>query len=530
MKRFSRILLVLGLLAGGGYLAYSQLAPIVQTARQAEPTPTAPAPLLEGGTVVAEAVVVPVRSASLRFETSGTIAEILVREGDDVRKGQPLAVLDTRDLELHVADARTDVQSAQASYNKLAADATPEEIAAAEASVALAQGRLTETVGQVTEADIVSAQATLSSAQAALDELLAGPKQTEVTQAQGTVDAAQATYQQRQVELQQVRDAASKAKTDAERALQQTTIDLATAQGNYSEAYWRFQNVQNEGRAPQTTENEADPELTDYGNLAEYEAFKQAELALDAAQLAVEQAQKDVEQTQQNEITDIAQAEQQVANAQAQLSEQQAALEDVLDGEDADAVARARAEVAAAQAQLNALTGVQRAGSVAAAEADVSNAQAQLAELLAPQRPVDLGEASAQIERAKVALEQSELALAKATLRAPIDGTVAALNLEIGELANTTDTVLTLGDLSQLEIETDDLTELQVVDIAVGDPVEITFDALTGIVLPGSVVRIKALGEDKRGDITYTVTVVADEQDPRLRWNMTATVAIRTTE
>jgi hypothetical protein len=34
------------------------------------------------------------------------------------------------------------------------------------------------------------------------------------------------------------------------------------------------------------------------------------------------------------------------------------------------------------------------------------------------------------------------------------------------------------------------------------------------------------LGENKQGDITYVVTITLDQQDPQLRWNMTAAVAI----
>jgi len=38
--------------------------------------------------------------------------------------------------------------------------------------------------------------------------------------------------------------------------------------------------------------------------------------------------------------------------------------------------------------------------------------------------------------------------------------------------------------------------------------------------------RIKPLGENKQGDMTYVVIVAPDQIDPRLRWNMTASVAI----
>jgi HlyD family secretion protein len=40
------------------------------------------------------------------------------------------------------------------------------------------------------------------------------------------------------------------------------------------------------------------------------------------------------------------------------------------------------------------------------------------------------------------------------------------------------------------------------------------------------VVRVKPIGEEKRGDVAYTVIVQPDERDSRLRWKMTAVVTI----
>jgi hypothetical protein len=41
---------------------------------------------------------------------------------------------------------------------------------------------------------------------------------------------------------------------------------------------------------------------------------------------------------------------------------------------------------------------------------------------------------------------------------------------------------------------------------------------------------VEGLGITRQGDITYKVIVVLDRQDPRLRWNMTAAVAIESQE
>ena len=51
-----------------------------------------------------------------------------------------------------------------------------------------------------------------------------------------------------------------------------------------------------------------------------------------------------------------------------------------------------------------------------------------------------------------------------------------------------------------------------------------TLDALPDVTLKGEVTNINARFEEKRGDITYTVTVLLTETDPLMRWGMTAAV------
>ena len=116
--------------------------------------------------------------------------------------------------------------------------------------------------------------------------------------------------------------------------------------------------------------------------------------------------------------------------------------------------------------------------------------------------------------------------LLAARLVAPFAGTVARLAARVGEQVSPGVAVVELADLSSWELETEDMTELGVVTLRVGDPATIRFDALPELELGGTVARIEALGENRQGDITYTVTVVPERQDERLRWNMTATVAI----
>jgi HlyD family secretion protein len=182
--------------------------------------------------------------------------------------------------------------------------------------------------------------------------------------------------------------------------------------------------------------------------------------------------------------------------------------------------------VAQAQASLNKLLGEQRAGSVDAAAANVASAEANLAQLKADPRASDLAVAKTQVQAAEVSLKEARLALDQATLKAPLAGTVAELNLKVGELPNASSAAVVLADLATWQIETSNLTELSVVRLNEGDQVKVSFDALPGVELPGTVSRIKPIGKNSQGDIVYTVVVKPAQYDARLRWNMTASVSI----
>ncbi len=81
-----------------------------------------------------------------------------------------------------------------------------------------------------------------------------------------------------------------------------------------------------------------------------------------------------------------------------------------------------------------------------------------------------------------------------------------------------------VADLSQWMVETDNLTELDVVSIAAGQGATITPDALPEVDLQGSVELISDVYEDKRGDVTYTARLALETSDPRLRWGMTVAI------
>jgi len=69
-----------------------------------------------------------IRHVELAFNASGRIAELLVREGDRVAKGQVLSRIDTMRLQLQLAQAEAAAQAQRAQVARLKAGSRPEEI------------------------------------------------------------------------------------------------------------------------------------------------------------------------------------------------------------------------------------------------------------------------------------------------------------------------------------------------------------------------------------------------------------------
>jgi HlyD family secretion protein len=233
----------------------------------------------------------------------------------------------------------------------------------------------------------------------------------------------------------------------------------------------------------------------------------------------VQQAQVAYDTARQTEVSGIQLAEQQVMGSQASLDK-------LRTGADANELAAARAHIASSQAALDKLGGEQRSGGLDAAQAMVDQSQASLDKLRAGASKNDLAVAAAEVQRAQAALQLAQAALDEMELRAPFNGVVAALDMKIGEYVAPGAPTIHLADLSTWQIETTDLTELDVIRVRVGSPVTMTFDAIAGLELTGRVSRIRPIGENKQGDITYVVSITPDRQDARLRWNMTAAVSI----
>jgi HlyD family secretion protein len=161
---------------------------------------------------------------------------------------------------------------------------------------------------------------------------------------------------------------------------------------------------------------------------------------------------------------------------------------------------------------------------VALAEAQVADAERQ-AEAWAngPDRE-ERAVAEARLANAQAQLEAAEAALSNLEIVTPISGTVTSLSVKEGELAVAGQMAAEVADLSGWKVVTENLTEIDLPQIGLNQPVQLTFDALPDVTLPGTVSTISPGFEMKSGDVVYAVEIDLLDVDPALQWGMTTVV------
>lgn len=192
---------------------YLVLAVLILSACSAQPTetptpvgPTPLPPVKSTGLTSTEGQIEPRQSINLSFAAGGEVAEVLVKEGAQVRAGEAIARLKADALEVAVARAEAGVAAARANEARYL-EGLPQQIAAAQAEVQAAQAQLAaasarrNNAAEVATAESALAQARLNLKAAEdaykdiLDKKQLGPTEEaarlNVENAQRAVDAAQ---------------------------------------------------------------------------------------------------------------------------------------------------------------------------------------------------------------------------------------------------------------------------------------------------------------------------------------------------
>jgi multidrug resistance efflux pump len=240
---------------------------------------------------------------------------------------------------------------------------------------------------------------------------------------------------------------------------------------------------------------------------------------IDQAQLAVQQAYNDMVQARtKRDLLDN------------DREHGKATRKQVDDANDLYVIANRNYEAAQAQlaklqvgADANELRAAQ--AGVSAASADAAAQQAQVDRLLAGASPEDIAVAEASVAQAQAGFDQAKATREQAVIVAPFDGTMGDVLIREGQYVSAGQPIVLMGDLAGLQVETTDLNEKDIAGVAVGDKVTVTFDALPGAQVEGTVSKI-APKSTKTTGVNYAVMVELAQIPEGLRWGMTALVDV----
>ena len=119
------------------------------------------------------------------------------------------------------------------------------------------------------------------------------------------------------------------------------------------------------------------------------------------------------------------------------------------------------------------------------------------------------------LREAEISLENQSDNLEDYTITSPIDGTIVEKNYKAGDTLESGKTLCTIYDLSYLTV-TLTIDELDISQLAVGQEVTITAEAVEGQTFQGIITNVSVKGTTSNGATTYPVTVRVD--DPGDLW------------
>jgi HlyD family secretion protein len=137
----------------------------------------------------------------------------------------------------------------------------------------------------------------------------------------------------------------------------------------------------------------------------------------------------------------------------------------------------------------------------------------------------------AQVRQAQAALAQADLDLQHTQIRAPVEGTVIARHMDVGQTVAASFQAPTIfeiaQDLTQMQVDTN-VDESDVSQVQLGQQATFTVDAYPGVAFPATVKQIRQAAINVQNVITYDVVLSVDNSQLRLLPGMTANVRILT--
>ncbi|MCC6616093.1 MAG: efflux RND transporter periplasmic adaptor subunit [Anaerolineae bacterium] len=281
-------------------------------------------------------------------------------------------------------------------------------------------------------------------------------------------------------------------------------LDSENAQLAYDQAVYNLELAQLDLEELQAPPDETDLENARLNIVSAQSAYTDAansvsDSDLASAQMRYEQAQASYDLAVQ-------------VRANMNASDEQTALQDA-------AVGAASFNLEIARLQLEEMQ-TPNSASLWSAGARIQIAQLEYDQLLAGPTDAELTNAQLAVSSAQARVEEAQTTLQRLELVAPFSGVITSLPVDLNANVTTQTEIAQLTDISQLLL-TAPLHELDLDEVSIGDPATIVLDALPDETFNATVQRIAWIGEESDGIVQYTMWLLLDTADSRIRLGMT---------
>jgi HlyD family secretion protein len=178
----------------------------------------------------------------------------------------------------------------------------------------------------------------------------------------------------------------------------------------------------------------------------------------------------------------------------------------------------AQAQVVQAQRDYDRIKNGASPAEIALAEAKLGDAQRTWERVKGGPNPDDIAAAQARVDAAQAALEQSHVI-------APFEGVITQVYNKTGDQVSVGMVAFRLDNLTHWLVDLQ-VSEMDINQVVVGQPVTLTFDSVPGKEYHGRVIAVAGVGESLQGVVRFTVTVEITDADAQVKLGMSATAEI----
>ena len=431
----------------------------------------------------------PAEDIDLSFDRGGKISKVNVKVGDKVGQDQVLITLDNAELNAQLAQARAAFESQKAKLDEMTKGTRPEEIQIAQITVDNAQKSLTD------------AQANLENVKSKADADLKSTYDSALTSAAKSITVALNSLF---------------ILTDIQGAhflsYDQDSIRLADAKAG---AVFLLLGGIDSGRTSKDALNQLNGGAKATVQTAQtnptYENIDKALSDVAIALAEVKTALNAVPVTAvltSTESTNLSTEKSSINTEVITISGKQQSI--------------------AVQKSTNTSSIATTESSVNTAKNTLASAEANLALKKAGSTPEQIAAQAAAAKQAQANVLQIQTNIDKTILKAPVSGTVTAVEKKKGETAQMNATIISMINSGQYQIEAN-ISETDIAKIKLQDTCEMTLDALgPKEKFTGQIVKIDPAETVVSGVVYYKITSIFNSEDGRIKSGMTVNIDIKT--